>query len=198
MFSILKIKNKILKIKIFFIKIMLSATSLAPIIAVFGLSEWERNNWSKDYLTCFIFWNIPFPLMVGVCAYVLYRFEKKPGRLVPIKKIERKDNDILSFLFIFLLPFIRSDNSSIINHPVTSIVCVFIVLYVIADIGSYNFNPTLRILRYHIYSISTLNAGGLLIAKTEGVLHGSDMELIMVELSNDYQIYLHTKKIKEN
>ena len=189
MFSIFKSK-----IKVFLLKIMFAATSLAPVIFAFGVSEWERDNWSKDSVVTFMIYLVISILLIPVCCFMLSRFEKKTSRSIPMKKIERADNNILSFLLIFLLPFIRSDNSSIINNPVTTFICVGIILIVISDIGAYHFNPTLRILKYHIYFVETTNATGILIAKTDDILYGNDIDLNVVILSDDYRIYLHTKK----
>ena len=183
------------RIKIYSIKLLLATTSLAPMVVIYGLSRLEAD-WSVTHLIRFIICLLLFLLMVVGCWAILNHFEKKSRKhFIYIKEIERKDHDILVYLFIFLLPFIRSDSSIIGSQPITTVVCILIILIVIADVGAYNFNPTLRLLQYHIYSISTRNAKGILIAATEDVLYGSDIELKVVTLSHNYKIYMHTRRM---
>ncbi len=183
------------RIKIFFIKLFLAMTSLAPMVVIYGLSRLEAD-WSVIHFIHFILCLLLFILMVVGCWAILNYFEKKSRKhFIHIKEIERKDHDVLVYLFIFLLPFIRSDSSIIGSQPITTVVCILIILIVIADVGAYNFNPILRLLQYHIYSISTRNAKGILIAATEDVLYGNNIELKVVTLSHNYKIYMHTRRM---
>ena len=171
------------------IRIVFAATSLAPLVLVIGISISE-DKCSLIYFLCGL---VIFILLVGICCCILKCFEKKPQKFQVIKEIERKDNDILTYLFIFLLPFIRSNNSMLGNQPITTAVCIFVLLVVIADIGAYHFNPVLRILGYHVYSVNINNAQGILLAKTKDVLYGEDIELELATLSSNYKIYMHTR-----
>ncbi len=190
MFS--KFMDIIRLIKIHFIRMFFAATSLAPLILVIGVSFSEDKS-SYIYFFCGL---ILCLLLIFICCAILKRFAKQmPKSNRVIKTIERKDNDILAYLFIFLLPFIRSDNSMLGNQPITTIFCVVIILAIIANIGAYYFNPVLRLLGYHVYFIEIEDAQGILLAKTDNVLYGKNIKLYLAELSANYRIYLHTKSM---
>ena len=112
-----------------------------------------------------------------------------------IKEVHRKDSDILSYLLIYLLPFIRSDTSVIASQPITTFACIFIILLVTANVGAFHVNPVLSILGFRVYSISTENSDGILIANSKDVLYGYDITLRTVTLSQNFKIYIHTRSM---
>ena len=97
MFSIFKSK-----IKVFLLKIMFAATSLAPVIFAFGVSEWERDNWSKDSVVTFMTYLVISILLIPVCCFILYRFEKKNEQIYTYEKNRaRRQQYIIFFIYIF-------------------------------------------------------------------------------------------------
>lgn len=175
-----------------FIRSFLVFTSFSPVVLIFGISQWERNHSFK----CFILYFTISVLMIFGCLGILKLAEKKSLKAsIHIKELESKGGDILAYLFILLLPFIRSDNSSFGSQPLTTIACIFIIIFAMADVGAYHFNPLMRILRYRIYSIKIEDVNGILIAKTKDILYGSDIDLNVVTISIAHNVYIHTEKM---
>ena len=164
MFSRINNLTKILLIQL--VRILLAATSLAPVVLVFGISKSESCQCLKYFLYSLTF----FVILVFSCWAILEYFTKnRLSKDTDIKEVHRKDSDILSYLLIYLLPFIRSDTSVIASQPITTFACIFIILLVTANVGAFHVNPVLSILGFRVYSISTENSDGILIANSKDV-----------------------------
>ena len=100
-----------------FAKILLVSTSLSPVMLVMAVNQAERcNTWSS-----WAWWLGPAIFLVALCWVLLRSTEKKAQQhLIYIKEFERKDQEMLTFLFIYLLPFIRSENLAFASEWITS------------------------------------------------------------------------------
>ena len=175
-----------------FIRSLLVFTSFSPVVFIFGISQWERDHSFK----CFMLYLAISILMIFGCLGILKLAEKKsPKGSIHIKELEHKGGDILAYLFILLLPFIRSDNSSFGSQALTTIACILIIILTMADIGVYHFNPSMRIWGYRIYSIKIKDVNGILIAKTKDILYSSDKNLNVVTIAIVHNVYIHTEKM---
>lgn len=77
-----------------------------------------------------------------------------------IEEFEGNDRDMLSFLFIYLLPFIRSDNLPLSNGILTNAYILIVTLFAITYVGAFHFNPVIRLLfGYRFYLVK--NADGI-------------------------------------
>ena len=145
------------------IKLLLVSTSLSPVFLVVVVNQLERG---KSW-TCWIGWLIAAFILVGLCRHLLGAVAKRaPRALLDVKEFERKDQEMLTFLFIYLLPFIRSGSSSFASEPFTSIFTLAIIILALAHAGAFHFNPVMFLLGYRFYAIKNhYGVPNLLISK---------------------------------
>lgn len=169
-----------------FAQILLVATSLSPVLIAVAISQYE----------CGQLWNIwIWPLgiaflMVVVCwALLKYMLKRAQSHMVSIHKFERKDHEVLTFLFIYLLPFIRSGCSAFAGEPLTTVYVLFIIILALVYARAFHFNPVMRLLfGYRFYAIQDGNGvSSLLISKKD--LRQPGKECKTVELARN--VYLH-------
>ena len=116
--------------------------------------------------------------------------KKAQRHLLEIKEFERKDQEMLTFLFIYLLPIIRSENATFASEPLTAICALGIIFVAIADVGAFHFNPVMRVFRYRFYAIKTSHGvSNLLISKKD--LCRPNQEIQTVRIATN--VYLHTE-----
>ena len=172
-----------------FAKILLVSTSLSPVLLVMAVNQAERcTTW-----TSWGWWLVPAIFLVVLCWILLRGTEKKAQQhLIYIKEFERKDQEMLTFLFIYLLPFIRSENLTFASEWITSLCVVVIITLTIAHVGAFHFNPIMRLFGYRFYAIKNLHGvSNLLISKKD--LRRPDKEVQTVRLAHD--VYLHTEDV---
>ncbi|MDE3000949.1 MAG: hypothetical protein OXU79_17880 [Gemmatimonadota bacterium] len=170
----------------FLAKCLLVSTSLSPVLGAVAISQFERcQPW-----TSWIWWFLAAIVLVALCWALLKYAEKKAQRhLFYIKEFESKDQEILTFLFIYLLPFVRSENSTFASESLTSIYILLIIVVAIAQAGALHFNPVMRLLfGYRFYAAKNRHGvSNLLISK--GELRRPDNEVQTVIVA--WNIYLH-------
>ncbi len=108
-------------------------------------------------------------LLVAIC-WALLEYQARNGQkeLITIKEFERRDQEVLVFLFIYLLPFLRSTDPMFSPQLLTGGYILAIIVLAIADAGAFHFNPVMRLLRFRFYSIKTQDGlSSLLISKRE-------------------------------
>ena len=148
-----------------FAKALLASTSLAPVLGAVAITSIEQDEpWTK-----WVWWIFVALFLVGICWMLLvYQARNGQKELITIKEFERKDQEMLVFLFIYLLPFIRSAQPVFSPQWLTGGYILAIVIVAIADVGAFHFNPVMRLLRYRFYSIKTQDGlSSLLISKKE-------------------------------
>ncbi len=96
---------------------------------------------------------------------------------------------MLTFLFIYLLPFVRSKHSTFANEWIMSVYILSIIILAIAHAGAFHFNPVMRLLfGYRFYAVKDRHGvSNLLISKTD--LRRSGKEVQVVGL--DWNVYLY-------
>ena len=101
-----------------------------------ALKQFERG----EPWTCWIWWLAVAALLVILC-WLLLKYIAKNGQkhLFDIEEFERKDQELLAFLFIYLLPFVRSETALFIGQWLTSIYILVILLFAIAHVGAFHF-----------------------------------------------------------
>ena len=89
-------------------KFLLVATSLSPVLGAVAVSQFELSESWRSWA----WWLVVMGtlLLPGLCwALLMYAKKNAPKQLFYIKEFERKDQEMLVFLFIYLLPFLRSE-----------------------------------------------------------------------------------------
>ncbi len=168
-------------------KCLLVSTSLSPVLIAVAINQFER----CEPWTSYIRWLAVAFLLVVLCWLLLrYAAANLEKHVFHIKEFERKDQELLAFLFIYLLPFIRSENVTFASQWLTSVYVLTIIILAIAYAGAFHFNPVMRLLFcYRFYAVKTHHGvSTLLISKKN--LRRPGKKLQTVQLAWD--IYLHT------
>lgn len=167
-------------------KLLLVSTSLSPILGAVVVNQVSRGvawtSWGA--------WLVVALLLVFICWAMLHyaatNIQKQP---YIIQSFERSDQEILSFLLAYLLPFVSSENMAFTGEWLTGAYILGIIFLVVAHAGAFHFNPVMGLLGYHFYAVRNQDGvAHLLISKAE--LRRPGEEVDTVRLASN--IYLHT------
>lgn len=168
-------------------KCLLVLTSLSPVLLTLAVNELERGGpWATSYWI-----GLGAFFLAALCKALLrYAQENAQRHLLYVKEFENKDQEMLTFLFIYLLPFVRG--STFASEWITSVFVLSIITAAIATTGAFHFNPVMRLLFcYRFYAIKNRRGVScLLISKVD--LRRPDRSIDTVRLA--YGVYLHTEK----
>ncbi len=170
----------------FLAKCLLVSTSLSPVLGAVAISQFER----CEPWTSWIWWFLAAIVLVALCWALLRNAAKKAQKhSFYIKEFESKDQEVLTFLFIYLLPFVRSENSTFASESLTSIYILLIIVVAIAQAGAFHFNPVMRLLfGYRFYAVKDKRGvSSLLISRVD--LRRPEREVQTVGLA--LNIFLH-------
>jgi len=136
-----------------FAKIMLVATSLAPVLGAFGMISYSSNH--SIWLAAR--WFLCAALLLFICwlilQYVTERGEKEP---LTIRSFRNVDREVLTFLLIYLLPLIAKD--SLPEFQISVSIYVFLIItWAVYHSNAFFFNPLLGLLGYHFYAVESLD-----------------------------------------
>lgn len=170
-------------------KILLASTSLCPVLFIVSVNQFERCKSVKSGVG----WLAAAIILIILCGWLLRHFSKKAGKhLLHIHEFERKDHEMLAFLFIYILPFIRAGSSTFANEWITSVCLLIVLAFAIAHARAFHFNPVMGFLGYHFYAIKdSQGISNLLISKKD--LQRPDQEIQTVQLTSN--VYLQTEHI---
>lgn len=159
-------------------KFLLVATSLSPVLGAVAVKEFER----CDPWTSWIWWIVVALCLVTLCQILLKYAEKNlQTELLYVKEFERKDQEMLAFLFIYLLPFVRSEHAAFVNEWLTSVYILMIIVLAIAHAGAFHFNPVMRLLGYRFYAIRDRHGvSNLLISGEDLLTAGMDVRTVRI------------------
>lgn len=167
-------------------KCLLVATSLSPVLGAVAVSEFERGApW-----TSWIWWLAAGSLLAFLCWLLLRCAAKKAQTsLLYIQEFERKDQEMLAFLFIYLLPFIRSANPTFASEWLTGAYVLGIIILAIAHAGAFHFNPVMRLLfGYRFYAVRNREGvSNLLISRRDLRRLGEEVQTVRLA----WNAYLH-------
>lgn len=146
-----------------FAKSLLLATALSPVLLVLAVSELEETG--KPL--------VPFSLALlaviacWTCHAMLTKVRATQAHRINVTKVERRDQEVLTFLFIYLLPFIRG-SSLALDHPWTLLSVGAVVFSALIAANAFHFNPTMWLFRYRFYSVEDRNRNSVtLISKQQ-------------------------------
>ena len=167
-------------------KCLLVSTSLSPVLFAVAVSQFERcYPW-----TSYVWWLGVAFLLVALCWGLLrYMATRGERHVFHIKEFERKDQELLAFLFIYLLPFVRSENVTFASQWLTSVYILAIIILAIAHAGAFHFNPIMRLFGYRFYAVRNRHGVPTLLISKKNLRRPGE-ELQTVQLAWD--VYLHT------
>ena len=176
-----------------FPRTILVSTSFAPLLGVVAVTLIDNHFW----------WSISLFVIVAIIGWFCWKlmnFASKKGEIYPlhIKEFSRSDQGVHTFLVIYLLPIIKSPESlfALMTADWKAMILIAGVsvslVAVIVQIGAYNFNPVLCLLKYRFYEIKDRrNMNYLLITKEPLPENGIDIQVwqisddVFVQTEND-------------
>lgn len=160
-------------------------TSLSPVLGAMAVSQYERDEpWTS--WTC---WLATAFLLVALCWGLLkYATKKAQKYTLYIQAFERKDQEVLTFLFIYLLPFLRPGGATFASEWITSVYILAIVTLAIGYAGAFHFNPVMSLFGYRFYAVKNKHGvSNLLISKKSLRQPGKEVQTVKL----DWNVYLH-------
>ena len=132
-------------------KFILSITSIAPVTGAMFLSILFTNENKLLSLP----WLIGTVFLWYVCRKQMKVVADKRNvkDTLLVKEFNRRDQGAIAFLFISLLPFLRTPYPFFDGNLVVIFYVVIILFMSIVDTGAYNFNPLMLLLGYKFYAI---------------------------------------------
>ena len=166
-------------------RFVLTLTSLSPVFGALGIVCYMKD---KSLLFLAIHLTIMFSLFFICHRQMKHAANKKRTEYrLFIKEFNRRDQGMVTFLFVYLLPFLRSPDSFFTGGLLTGIYVLVIVFIAIVDVGAYNFNPVIRICGYRFYTVKDKeNVPHLLIIKKN--LREAEIEIPVHRISDDVWI----------
>lgn len=163
-------------------RILLALTSFAPVVLALAISYAASES---NYVVSSIFL-LFFGVLLIVCYFLIRRGrnEKKKLHRIQVKEFSRRDQGIVVFLSVWMIPFLRSTFSA---DWATYTYVFFVVLLCMVDVGAYHFNPILRLFRYHFYTIRDQNNFECLLI-TNNKLTAPNVSMDVNKISDDVLI----------
>lgn len=169
----------------FIAKCLLVSTSLSPVLGAMAVSQYERG----EPWTSWTGWlAVAFPLVALCWTLLKYAAKKAQKYTLYIQAFERKDQEMLTFLFIYLLPFVRPGGATFASEWITSVYILAIIIPAIVHAGAFHFNPVMRLFGYRFYAVKNKHGvSNLLISKKNLRQPGKEVQTVKL----DWNVYLH-------
>lgn len=141
---------------------ILSSTFFAPVLLLYCANDLLHRYIGTSKCTVdapiplFIIWIVILlsSLSIFLCSHILKRsIVQSPPSTLKVKTFNRRDQGVLSFVLIFLLPFIWVSSVSSTIQFIFYLVIFAVITIVMTDISAYQYNLVMRILRYRFYII---------------------------------------------
>ena len=166
-------------------KFLLVLTALSPVLGAAAIDQFEHGEPWASWSICLVV--IALLLVLACWALLKYAAKNAQRYVFHVKEFVRKDQEMLTFLFIYLLPFLRSGTFA--SDWLMSIYILGILTLAIAHADAFHFNPVMRLLGFRFYAVKNQEGvTNLLISKKD--LRQPNEEIQTVRLAPD--VYLHT------
>ena len=132
-------------------RFILSITSIAPVTGAMALSIFCTD----ENKLCGLPWlgaTIILPLVCYGCMKIVRDKKNVKDELI-IKEFNRKDEGIIPFLFVSLLPFLKMPYPFFNGNLVVMFYIIVVIFMFIVNIQAYNFNPVMVFLGYKFYAV---------------------------------------------
>lgn len=170
----------------FLSKCLLVATSLSPVLGAVAVNRLEHGlPWSQwgGWLAVAI-------LLVALCRLMLWYGETNAElHTLYIDDYQRTDSEMVTFLFIYMLPFVRTETVVFSITSLTTVYILTIITCALAYANAFHFNPAMRALGYRFYAIKNRSGvSQLLISKSE--LRRAKIEVPTVRLARNVHLHI--------
>lgn len=131
-------------------KLLLVASSLAPVLAAFAVKELADGKELSDTWP----WFLVAVLLPVICFLViLYAKTNLERQTLKIIKIKNTDKDVLAYLLAYLLPLLAGDAMDFRDNLVAPIFIFAIIFLAVYHSNAFHFNPLLALAGFHFYEV---------------------------------------------
>lgn len=161
-----------------FAKLLLVATSFAPVLATYAFIEYLQNGLSVQLFS----WLGAVAGLVALCLLVLWAANTKLERMrFKVTSVKSADHEIVGFVLAYMLPLANMGTEANYGAVLWFVLLVFFA--VVWTTNSYHVNPLLGVFGYHFYEVTTDDGVAFLLLTRKGVQR-SRTDLTVVQLTN--------------
>ena len=132
-------------------KFLFTATAFAPAMFVYG-AVWAMDGCFMEAAASVLVG----ALLVGLCWALIGVAVRRLGEMTFLPtKVETADNEVMSFVLLYVLPLVTKDLATY-NWWAWTLIAVFLC-WIVARSYAYQFNPMLALLGWHFYKVSDDN-----------------------------------------
>ena len=133
-----------------FAKLLLVASSLAPVLAAFAVKELANGKQLADTWS----WFAVAALLPVVCFLVmLYAKQNLERQTLQVVKIKSTDKEVLAYLLAYLLPLLAEEAMDFRNNLVATLFVFGIIFLAVYHSSAFHFNPLLALVGFHFYEV---------------------------------------------
>lgn len=138
-----------------FAKFLFVLTSLAPVLAAFGVKELIDLEADESKATAYSLFAIA--AILPILCWLLLVFAKKhlEQKELRITKFKTTDKEVLAFLIAYLLPLITKDTFDLEKNLWVTVFVFVILFFTIYHSNAFHFNPVLALIGYHFYEVES-------------------------------------------
>ena len=127
-------------------RLILASTFFAPVLLLYCANDLMHRcigtskNTVNDPFPLFVIWIVIVisGISIFLCSHILKRsIEQSPPGSLKVKTFNRRDQDVLSFVLIFLLPFVRVSSVSSTIQFIFYLIIFAVITIVMTDISAY-------------------------------------------------------------
>lgn len=159
------------------VRLLLFATSYAPLYLIFFVRSWRgvslqavvhswKYNGPMDVLGLVpngsIVWLFAMALSIVFLAFLLKIPQRYTSATVPIKKMEKRNGEALTYIVTYVVPFMAIDQQSAADLAALSIL-LLVMAYIYVNSNLIYTNPTLAFIGYSIYSVTTVKESDIIV-----------------------------------
>ena len=161
-------------------RISLFISSYLPLLFIFYLQNLKTN-----IILAIGFLSLGIFATCGIVCVIHYIDSTNPV-VEKIAKIQRKDTEVIAYLFTYIFPFLQLNFSDIIN--LLSLGIFFVILGIIyINSSMICINPTLNLIGYHLYEIENPEGNSrTLLSRNKRILKNSELKVI--EIGDDLMV----------
>ena len=170
-------------------KLLLTATSLAPIALVYAWVLYTDDN-ACGAAALVLGAVVLLALVFAMLEYCKQNLERSSFK---VTSIEAADREYITFILLYLSPLFTAEFGDLNWNILVPTVVIF--LFVISTGYGYHFNPLLGLLRWHFYKVTTAE-GVTFVLITKKKLRSAQQCLTVGELTEYIVIDLTDKETK--
>lgn len=132
-----------------FAKLLLVATSLAPILVTWAFADWREHGASIAQLSAVVV----ALLLVVLCALLIRGARRLLGEIqFAASAIKTADSEVVGFIVAYLLPLVSAGSGRF--DPILLVFIMLLLGLIVWSSNAYSVNPLLSLFGYHFYEVT--------------------------------------------